>query len=101
MEERRLGESKYGWWRLLNLGIDGILSLVSPVRLVVLLIPVGLLATAAMWCGAWPVSAAIAIGGVSLVRRYLRLSRPDLMQQMRVLECANVQDEPLVIARVR
>ena len=89
-EERVLGESKYGFRRLVNLAIDGVLSQMSRVRLAVLLVGMGVMAALLVRCGGWPLSLIVAGTMAWLVWRYAGISRPDLLQRMQVLECGNV-----------
>jgi len=89
-EERVYGESKYSVRRLVNLAIDGTLSLMPTARLVTLLGIAGVAAILLYHNGLW-VPALAAVGGVTWVlRRYAALYRPDVLQQMQIAECGNV-----------
>jgi glycosyltransferase involved in cell wall biosynthesis len=90
-QERVLGESKYDFRRLVNLAIDGILSLIPPARFAVILVLVGIAASVLAWNGVW-LLALLAVGGVAwVVNRYRQLQRGEVLQQMQVVECANVR----------
>jgi glycosyltransferase involved in cell wall biosynthesis len=89
-QERVFGQSKYDFRRLVNLAIDGILSLIPTVRFAVILGLLGLVAGALAWDGWW-LPAVLAVGGVVwLINRYRQLQRGEVLQQMQVVECANV-----------
>jgi glycosyltransferase involved in cell wall biosynthesis len=89
-EERKFGESKYGFRRLVNLAIDGVLSQMPQSRLAMLVVGTGVIAAPLVRCGMWPLSLVVAGTMVWLIRRRTGLSRPDLLQRMQVLECGNV-----------
>jgi glycosyltransferase involved in cell wall biosynthesis len=91
-EERRLGESKYGFLRLVTLGIDGMLSLIAPPRLIGISALAGLIGILLIRAGWWPPAAAIVLVIVALVSRYVRLQNADVLGQMRVLDCGGTQD---------
>lgn len=89
-EERQLGESKYGFRRLVRLAIDGVLSQMPAARLGVF---VGVAVALVWWLWAvalWPLAVAIAGGTAWLLFHYQRLSRPDALERIEVLECGNV-----------
>ena len=89
-QERVLGESKYDFRRLVNLAIDGILSLIPTARFAVILVLVGIAASVLAWNGVWRL-ALLSVGGVVwVVNRYMQLQRGEVLQQMQVVECANV-----------
>jgi polyisoprenyl-phosphate glycosyltransferase len=90
MEERQLGESKYGFWRLARVAVDGVLSLIPPVRFAALLAPAGLLAALLCWVGAWPLALGVGGGMAWLLHSYRRLRRGDLLERMQILECGGV-----------
>jgi glycosyltransferase involved in cell wall biosynthesis len=89
-EERVFDESKYGFQRLVNLAIDGVLSQMPQSRLAMLLVGMGVMAALLVRCAMWPLSLLVAGAMAWLIRRYAGLSRPDLLQRMQVLECGNV-----------
>jgi len=89
-EERVLGESKYGFRRLVNLAIDGVLSQMPRSRLGMLLVGMGVMAALLVRCAMWPLSLLVAGAMAWLIRRYAGLSRPDFLQRMQVLESGNV-----------
>jgi len=90
-QERVLGESKYDFRRLVNLAIDGILSLIPTARFAVILVLVGIAASVLAWNGVW-LLALLSVGGmVWVINRYLQLQRGEVLQQMQVVECANVR----------
>jgi glycosyltransferase involved in cell wall biosynthesis len=95
-EERVLGESKYGFRRLVNLAIDGVLSQMPQSRLAMLLVGMGVMAALLVRCGMWPLSLLVAGAMAWLIRRYAGLSRPDFLQRMQVLESGNVAGSPTV-----
>ena len=86
-----LGESKYDFRRLVNLAIDGILSLIPTVRFAVILGLVVLAASMLVWKGSWVLALLVGGGVVWLINRYLQLQRGEVLQQMQVVECANVR----------
>lgn len=89
-EERVLGESKYGFRRLVNLAINGVLSQIPQSRLAMLLLGMGMMAALFVWGAMWPASLAVAAMMAWLIRRHAGLSHPDFLQRMQVLECGNV-----------
>lgn len=89
-QERVLGQSKYDFRRLVNLAIDGVLSLIPTARFVTLLILMVVGATLLVLGGVWPVAVLVAVGLFWLVGRYVRLQRDDVLRRMQVVECANV-----------
>jgi glycosyltransferase involved in cell wall biosynthesis len=90
MEERVLGESKYGVGRLAGIAVDGVLSLMSGRRFAALLATLGLIALVLAHSSLWPLAVLAALGIGLLIRRFIRMRRPDTLRQMQVLECGNV-----------
>ena len=89
--ERVFGQSNYDFHRLVNLAVDGILSLIPAVRFAVIL---GLLVLAASMLvrkGSWVLALLVGGGVIWLINRYLQLQRGEILQQMQVVECANVR----------
>jgi len=88
-EERRLGESKYNFRRLVVLAVDAVLSLLSESRAFVLaalvLVADYLLARA----GHWTLAIVLSLGLAFAAARYRALRRPELLDEMRVLESGN------------
>jgi glycosyltransferase involved in cell wall biosynthesis len=84
--ERVLGESKYDFRRLVNLAIDGILSLIPTGRLAALLALMVGAAVVLVIGGVWPFAALIVAAVVWVVGRYVSLQRGAL-EHMEVVEC--------------
>jgi len=61
-QERVLGESKYDFRRLVNLAIDGVLSLIPTARFAAVLILMVVGATVLVLSGVWPVALLVAVG---------------------------------------
>lgn len=89
-QERVLGESKYDFRRLVNLAIDGILSLIPTTRFAALLVVAALAAALFVWSGMWPLAAVPIAGALWLFRRYTGLRHDDVLRQMEVVESGNV-----------
>jgi len=91
-EERTLGESKYGFWRLTNLAMDGIFSQISTRRCCALLATIGSMALLLQSSGRW-LLAALAMGcAAALAGRYLCLRRPGALRRMRVVEAGDTPE---------
>lgn len=88
-EERCLGQSKYGFGRLVNLAVDAVLSVISRARFALLLVGSALCAVFLVRLGLWPVSLGIAAALVWVLARYMGLHRGDLLERMRVVESGN------------
>jgi glycosyltransferase involved in cell wall biosynthesis len=94
MEERTIGESKYGFWRLARLAISGLLSLIPPQRFGALLAVVLVVAAVLSWLRLWPLSLVLLAGGAWLVHLYRSLRRGDLLERLQVSECGGVAAKP-------
>jgi len=92
-QERALGESKYGFRRLVDLAVEGTLSQMPATRFVALMVVVALIAMVAALTGWWPLAIPIALAGVWVVYRYRCLYDPDLLRRMQVVECGNVSGQ--------
>lgn len=82
--ERSAGESKYGLGRLIGLGLNGIISLLTPRRVALWS---GLAVLSAMWLGFlqfWPASLLLFAGGAALVRRSYQLDHDPLLSHVQV-----------------
>ena len=89
-QERTLGESKYGFRRLVNLAIDGILSLIPTTRFVAVLLLMAVAAVLLVRGGVWPLAVAVTAVILWLMGRYASLQRGGVLRQMQVVESANV-----------
>lgn len=89
-EERRLGASKYHLRRLVQLAIDAVTSLMTGRRLATVLTLAAVVAGALGQFGYWPLAALVAVGGVSLWRRWNTLHQSDTLDRIAILECAQV-----------
>jgi len=88
--ERTHGESKYDFVRLVNLGIDGVLSLISRGRALVLAVFIALLGFGSLAIGSWPVALFVLAGLVWLVVRDRQIGRGDGLERIVVSEEANL-----------
>lgn len=88
--ERTRGKSKYGPLRLAGLALDGVLSMVPPVRLVLLATLAAVLGVRALWLGLWPLALIVALGLLGLVGRYVAMGRPDLLARIEVVASSGV-----------
>jgi glycosyltransferase involved in cell wall biosynthesis len=84
--ERTAGESKYGLFRLIGLGVNGMLSLMPWTRFAALVVVLGCLVSLLLWLGIWWVSVPLLLGVVWLVLRYWSLEQHDLLSRMRIVE---------------
>jgi glycosyltransferase involved in cell wall biosynthesis len=91
--ERTQGESKYGFRRLALLAVDGVLSLISPVRTMFLSTVLGAVAAALILAGVWPLALLVVAGWLWLAVRFRRLRRADALEVIEVEESANVPPE--------
>lgn len=82
--ERSAGESKYGLRRLLGLGVDGVVSLLTPVRVAVWSGIVLLAAALLVGMGAWSLGLVLAVAALALVKRSRDLDRFPLLDLVRV-----------------
>ncbi len=88
--ERVLGESKYGFRRLLDLAVDGTLSQMPAPRFVALMVITALLVVVLAAVRWWLPAVLAVLGGAWLLYRYRCLYEPDLLRRMRVTDCGNV-----------
>lgn len=89
-EERVIGESKYDFWRLAKLGVDGMLSLIPPPRLALVMSLAVFSGVALIAVGLWPLAVVVGVPASLIVSRYVQLQRRDLVSGMQVMECGNV-----------
>jgi glycosyltransferase involved in cell wall biosynthesis len=85
-EERAVGESKYDFFRLAGLALDGLLSLISPARFAALLVLLGAAALPLFLVGLWPLAIAAGLGATGLAVGYIRLQH-DVLERIEVSEC--------------
>jgi len=88
--ERAHGESKYGFLRLVNLALDGILSVLSTTRLMTIGLLVMSLGAVLVAVGCAPLAVLLALAALWPLQRFLALRRKDTLQRIEVTECANV-----------
>ncbi len=91
--ERAHGESKYGPLRLAGLALDGVFSMVSRARLLLLGTLAAALGIVALGLGLWPIALLSTLGLAALlglVQRYAAQARPDLLASLEVLESAGM-----------
>jgi glycosyltransferase involved in cell wall biosynthesis len=87
--ERTLGESKYGFGRLVNLAVDGVVSQMSGWRAALLLASLSLITIVLANSRLWPVAALLSVGIGWVIRRCIGLRRPDMLRRLHVLESGN------------
>ncbi len=88
--ERVHGESKYDLWRLVNLAIDGVLSLMSRRRALILFVISALVGVGLTGIGHW-VLALLVFGALAhFIARDRQLGRRDALERLEVLEEANL-----------
>lgn len=90
--ERVHGESKYGFLRLVNLAVDGTLSVLSTARLVIIGLLVTLLGVVLVAIGCAPLAVLLALAALWPLQRFLALRRKDTLKRIEVTECANVSE---------
>ena len=82
--DRTAGQSKYGIRRLLGLGADGIVSLLTPTRLAGWVVGALVAAAIVIGLGAWPLAVPIVGLAIALVLRSRRLDRFALLERVSV-----------------
>lgn len=86
--DRSVGQSKYNPIRLLNVAIDGVLSLMSGTRLMASTTVAFVIAWLLWQPGAQWLTVCILLVQAGIVARYFALAKPDLLTRMTVLEYA-------------
>lgn len=89
-EERRLGQSQYNLWRLARLAADAILSLISPLRFVLITAVAAACAFALLASGWRLVGLLIVAAAAWAVNRYRSLLRP-ILPLMRIEQSGNAE----------
>jgi glycosyltransferase involved in cell wall biosynthesis len=90
--ERAHGDSKYGFLRLVNLALDGMLSVLSTKRFMVLGLLAMLFGALLVVLGFAPIAVLLALLALWPLRRFLVLRRRDTLERIEVAECANVPE---------
>ncbi len=83
---RTVGESKYGFARLLFHAANGILAIMPPLRVATATAVLAAAGGGLMWLGRWLSGGALLAGGAALCGRYVLMGRAYVFERLRVKE---------------